>query len=159
MTSTDPMRLAMLAACTIACTACGAGPDRTLVRPRAAYELNCPDDQLELRQVSGSTFAVTGCGARATYTCMGGMGQYACSREGEVQGRSGTPTPPAGANDVTSAARPVSDEVLPRSRAHLGCDAVRIYEIARLTYAAHGCGSEALFVCAGGGGQYRCQME
>ncbi len=89
---------------------------------------------------------------------MGGMGNYACSREGEVQGRSGSSTVSPEA-DVTASGMPVSTEVLPRSRAQLGCDDVHIYEIAQLTYAAHGCGGSALFVCMGSMGQYMCQLE
>lgn len=144
-------------------TACGggraSGPSETIVRPRAAYELSCSPSAVQVTPISGSTFAAEGCGARATYTCMGGMGQYACSREGAVEGRSGAPEVPAGADDVTSSGRPVSDEVLPRARARLGCEDVRVFEIARLTYAAHGCGSSVVFSCMGSMGSYQCQQE
>lgn len=141
-------------------TACGgAGPETTIVRPRAAYELSCPEAQLTVRPVTGSTYAVRGCGANATYSCMGGMGNYACSREGAVEGRSGPPSPPAAAQDVTSSGRPVEDEVLPRAQQRLGCQDVRVYEIGRLTYAAHGCDGSAVYACMGGAGNYSCQLE
>lgn len=143
--------------------ACGGGrangPDVTIVRPRAAYELSCGQDALNVRPISGSTHAVAGCGARATYTCMGGMGQYACSREGDVEGRTAPPEVPAGTTEVTSAGRPVSDEVLPRARERLGCQDVPVFEIARLTYAAHGCDGSVVFSCMGSMGNYRCQTE
>lgn len=114
-------------------TACGGGPESSIVCPRAAYELNCPEAQLAVSRISGSTYAVEGCGASATYTCMGGMGNYACSREGDVTGRSETPQPPPSAEDVTDAGRPVSDEILPRARHSLGCENVRVFQVARLT--------------------------
>lgn len=142
---------------------CGGGgppaPEGTIIRPRAVYELACPDVQLVVTRVTGSTYAVAGCGASATYTCMGGMGNYACSREGDVEGRSGPPDVPAGAEEVTDSGRPVSDEVLPRARARLGCEDVRVFGIGRLTYAAHGCGGSVVFTCMGGMGQYSCQLE
>lgn len=53
----------------------------------------------------------------------------------------------------------VSMAVVACARAHLGCEDVSVYEIARLTYAAHGCGGSAVFACMGGTGQYSCQME
>lgn len=144
-------------------TACGGGghgaPESTIVRPRAVYELSCPDADLVVTRVSGSTYGVTGCGASVTYTCMGGMGNYACSREGDVRGRTQPPSAPSGATDVTASGEPVSSEVLPRSRAQLGCDDVRVFEIARLTYAAHGCGGSVVFACMGGMGNYQCQVE
>jgi len=133
-------------------------PESTIVRPRASYELACPDPELVVTRVSASTYGVSGCGARATYTCMGAMGQYACSREGDVQGRSAPPPQPQAA-EVTSSGAPVSTEVLPRSQAQLGCQDVRVFEIAHLTYAAHGCGGSAVYTCMGGMGQYACEVE
>jgi hypothetical protein len=137
----------------------GAGaPETTIVRPRAAYELSCPDAQLAVTRISSSTYGVAGCGGRVTYTCMGGMGQYACSREGAVEGAAPV-SAPVGAPDVTTSGRPVTDEVLPRAQAQLGCAEIRVYEIAHLTYAAHGCGGSMVFACMGGSGQYQCQTE
>lgn len=143
--------------------ACGGGghgaPESTIVRPRAVYELSCTDAELTVTRISGSTYGVSGCGARATYNCMGGMGQYACTREGDVQGRTTPPTVPAGAREVTTSGQPVSDEVLPRARASLQCDDVQVYEIARLTYAAEGCGGSVVFGCMGSMGNYRCEAQ
>lgn len=154
----------LLVASVFTALGCGGGggaraPETTIIRPRAVYELGCPDAQLVVTRVTGSTYSVAGCGASATYTCMGGMGNYACSREGTVEGRSTALDVPAGAEEVTASGRPVSDEVLPRARVQLGCDEVRVFEIARLTYAAHGCGGSAIYTCMGGMGQYSCQLE
>lgn len=156
-------RTVLLVSLALSAGACGGGraggPDATIVRPRAAYELSCAETALEVRAVSRSTYAVSGCGAHATYTCMGSMGQYACSREGDVEGRTGAPEVPASTTDVTSSGRPVSDEVLPRAQERLGCQDVRVFEIAHLTYAAHGCDGSVVFSCMGSMGNYRCQME
>jgi len=34
---------------------------------RAAFELECPKDQLAVTELSGNTFGVTGCGKKAVY--------------------------------------------------------------------------------------------
>jgi hypothetical protein len=155
-----PALFALGAVCLLACGGGGRGaPESTIVRPRAVYELSCPDAELIVTRISGSTYGVSGCGARATYNCMGGMGQYACTREGDVEGRTTPPTIPADAEDVTASGQPVSTEVLPRSRASLQCDDVHVYEIARLTYAAEGCGNSVVFGCMGSMGNYRCEQQ
>lgn len=49
---------ALLAACA------ASGPDLV---PRAAFELNCPREKLQLTQLAENTWGVTGCEQQATY--------------------------------------------------------------------------------------------
>jgi len=54
---------------------------------RAVYELRCPREQLEERQI-GDTYYLRGCGRAVEYTCVyvrEGLGyHYTCIREGDV---------------------------------------------------------------------------
>ena len=63
-----------------------------VVRERAAHELNCPEDQLEITSIGGTSYEATGCGQAATYTCADN--QTAFGRE-TVCVRDDPPTPPA----------------------------------------------------------------
>ena len=46
-------------------SACASGP---ALAPRAAFDLNCPEDRLSYTELGGKSWGVRGCGQRATYT-------------------------------------------------------------------------------------------
>lgn len=136
-------------------------PVATLVRPRAAYELRCDAQRLEIEEIARGTYHASGCGAEATYTCVGSMGQYACQRDGDIAGTLAAAPPPATGRDVTQAGAPVSTIVLPRATQELSCAgaSIEVREIASKTFVANGCGQEALYTCVGAMGHYQCQRE
>lgn len=39
------------------------------VEARAAYDFNCPEDDVTVTNVSGTTYAASGCGRKALYVC------------------------------------------------------------------------------------------
>ena len=39
------------------------------LKARAAYDLQCPQEQLQLTKLGKSSYGVDGCGRRATYVC------------------------------------------------------------------------------------------
>jgi hypothetical protein len=41
-----------------------------VVRERSSYDLKCPQDQISVKEIGGSTYAAEGCGANMTYTCV-----------------------------------------------------------------------------------------
>jgi hypothetical protein len=45
---------------------------------RAAFEMNCPEEELEFVQLERNVYGVTGCGNRATY-------QHICGAAGVIQ--------------------------------------------------------------------------
>ena len=45
----------------------GCGPNEAQLRSRAAYDLRCAEDQLQLTKLDKRTRGVDGCGRRATY--------------------------------------------------------------------------------------------
>jgi hypothetical protein len=49
----------------IGAVGCGASPDQ--LRARAAFDMNCPGDRIQLVEIDDRTRGVTGCGQRATY--------------------------------------------------------------------------------------------
>ena len=59
-----PLRIAMLV--TMGVVACG-GASEGQLRNRAAFDLDCRSDQLEVVEIDGKTRGVTGCGRRNTY--------------------------------------------------------------------------------------------
>jgi hypothetical protein len=60
--------VALLAACACACGgADGINPDVATLKTRAAFDLNCPEDQVRGRWLDEKTMGVTACGQRATY--------------------------------------------------------------------------------------------
>jgi hypothetical protein len=42
----------------------------SVVRERSSYDLKCPQDQISVKEIGGSTYAAEGCGANMTYTCI-----------------------------------------------------------------------------------------
>ena len=60
------IRLAALLVLTLGLSSCSmAGA----VKSRAAYDLNCSEDRIEVRNIGGNSYAATGCGKDQTYTC------------------------------------------------------------------------------------------
>jgi len=60
--------LSTLAVSTFLVSACGAAAKERLVT-RAAFDLNCPKEDLQVVVIDGRTRGVSGCGQRATYVC------------------------------------------------------------------------------------------
>jgi hypothetical protein len=61
------MRVTPLLFVLVASTGCNLAEGT--VRARAVVDLDCEDSQLEVEEVSGSTYMATGCGRSAQYTC------------------------------------------------------------------------------------------
>ena len=61
--------------------ACGASAEQ--LQTRAAFDLNCPAQQISVIELDGRTRGVTGCGQRATYveSCdrVDGYGKHGCT--------------------------------------------------------------------------------
>jgi hypothetical protein len=59
----------VLLAVSLACVSCGLGLDA--LRPRAAFDLRCPEAELEIVAFPGDAAGVSGCGRRASFrqTC------------------------------------------------------------------------------------------
>ncbi|HEX8792926.1 MAG TPA: hypothetical protein VF765_18400 [Polyangiaceae bacterium] len=53
-------------------TGCASSAPQSVVRARAASDLACPGKSLDVQGVGGASFAATGCGQRALYSCSGG---------------------------------------------------------------------------------------
>jgi hypothetical protein len=51
---------------------CAGARPQSVVRARAASDLACPGTRLDVRGVGGASFAATGCGLTALYSCNGG---------------------------------------------------------------------------------------
>jgi hypothetical protein len=62
------MRCAFLA---LSLVACACGPTVQSVAPQAAFDLDCPAENLELVEVQVGVVGVNGCGQRATYVRTG----------------------------------------------------------------------------------------
>lgn len=60
--------LALLALSLLALTSVGcAGGAQKVVRTRAAFDMECPADALELEELSQCSYGVRGCGKKAAY--------------------------------------------------------------------------------------------
>jgi hypothetical protein len=59
----------------------GCGPNESQLRSRAAYDLRCAEDQLQLMKLDKRTRGVYGCGRQATYV-------WLCSGESAPAGPS-----------------------------------------------------------------------
>ncbi len=42
-----------------------------VVRPRAAYDFDCPEERVEVREIAGNTYEAKGCGRTEVYVCNG----------------------------------------------------------------------------------------
>ncbi len=66
-----------ISALTLTClltTACGSFGQ--IVKERAAFDLNCPAEQLKVTELPGKAYGAEGCNQRVSYTCtMGGFGE------------------------------------------------------------------------------------
>jgi hypothetical protein len=75
-----PLAVALTLAVAAATSACVtmAGVAQT----RAANDLRCPQDQIVVTNIGGSSFRATGCGQEATYNCVqSSQSTLACVRE------------------------------------------------------------------------------
>jgi len=61
------MRLLALCILTPFLYACASGSGT--VKERAVFDLECPEDKIEVTFLSGTSYGATGCGKKATYTC------------------------------------------------------------------------------------------
>ncbi len=53
-----------------------------VAQTRAANDLKCPEDQITVANIGGSSFRATGCGQEATYNCVqSSQNTLACVRE------------------------------------------------------------------------------
>jgi hypothetical protein len=41
-----------------------------VVSQRASFDLSCPRDQIAVQEIGGDSFGATGCGQKASYTCI-----------------------------------------------------------------------------------------
>ena len=46
------------------------------VKDRAAFDLDCPKDKIEVTNIGGTSYGASGCGKKATYTCNGTWGTF-----------------------------------------------------------------------------------
>lgn len=53
-----------------------------VARTRASNDLRCPEDQIVVQNIGGSSYRATGCGQEATYNCVqSSENTLACVRE------------------------------------------------------------------------------
>ena len=64
--------LSLVAAPAVLATGCATAPPQAVVRAHAASDLACPGESLDVQGMGGASFAATGCGQRALYSCSGG---------------------------------------------------------------------------------------
>ena len=56
--------------------------DGRIRRTRASNDLNCPEEQITVANIGGSSFRASGCGQQATYNCVqSSQNTLACVRE------------------------------------------------------------------------------
>lgn len=51
---------------------CAGAAPQAVVRARAASDLECPGGRLDVQGIGGASFAASGCGQSAVYSCNGG---------------------------------------------------------------------------------------
>lgn len=63
------LRFSLLVACSLSVIGCfaAATPNLATLKTRAAFDLNCPQKDLELVKLSAEVYGVTGCSRRASY--------------------------------------------------------------------------------------------
>lgn len=66
------LALALVAATVALVIGCASAGPQSVVRTRATSDLACPGRSLDVQGVGGTSFAATGCGQRALYSCSGG---------------------------------------------------------------------------------------
>ena len=70
------------------------------VHKRAAFDLGCPAEQVQVLDIGGSSYGATGCGKKASYTCVcmwhvwSDCTKVACTLDGATD--PAAPPPPAG---------------------------------------------------------------
>ena len=71
----------VLVALAFVLAACG-GASADQLRSRAAFDMSCPENQLQVIELDGRTQGVTGCGRRNTYV-------ESCEQYGRTAGKTG----------------------------------------------------------------------
>jgi len=74
------MRLVNLLPFTMACALSGCGAQ--FVRQRAAFDFNCPEESIEVVDAGGGAVGALGCGKKASYLFVSGVGW---TRNSEIQ--------------------------------------------------------------------------
>jgi len=69
-------RMSSIVFITLGVTACGG---TNSLKTRAAFDLDCPEEQLQVVELGRSARGVTGCGRKASYVCLSGATASACS--------------------------------------------------------------------------------
>jgi len=64
--------LVLAALLSLTAAGCGGAAPQTVVRARAASDLACPGARLDVQGIGGASFAASGCGQSAVYSCNGG---------------------------------------------------------------------------------------
>ena len=54
---------------------------QSVATTRASNDLRCPEEQVALANIGGTSFRASGCGQEATYNCVAGGNGYVCVRE------------------------------------------------------------------------------
>ena len=95
----------VLCASLVACFGGGGGHPQEVAFPetvhkRAAFDLGCPAEQVQVQDIGGSSYGAMGCGKKASYTCVcmwhvwSDCTKVACTLDGATD--PGAPPPPAG---------------------------------------------------------------
>ena len=73
----------------------GCGPSEGALRTRAAFDMQCSSDQLQVTELARFTRGVSGCGKRGTYTVNAGTGEWILNNgDGPSEPSAGAPPAP-----------------------------------------------------------------
>lgn len=129
-------------------SACGATTSarRDAVSSRAAFDLECPADKIETRELDKNVYGALGCDRQATYV-------LECKVDGCTAVVNSDVTPrmdpvPAEGPPVENSDSWCAQAVLKRAGFDLGCaeTQVRVQEIGNQAWGASGCGRKASYV-------------
>lgn len=73
-------------------TMLGCGPSEGALRTRAAFDMQCPADHLQVIELARFTRGVTGCGKRGTYVVSAGTAEWVLNSEANSEAK--PPAPP-----------------------------------------------------------------
>jgi hypothetical protein len=64
-------RLVLMLALPFLVSACGSGlgTSRGEIKPKAAFDLDCPASEIQVQDLGSGSFGATGCGRRISYAC------------------------------------------------------------------------------------------
>jgi hypothetical protein len=75
--------LAAAALVSLAAAGCAGAPPQAVVRAHAANDLACPGTRLDVQGIGGTSFAASGCGLSAVYSCSGGAEGHSLGDDAE----------------------------------------------------------------------------